>query len=178
MMQIPLEIDHENLLAGAKLVIEHIFPEWNTKTVDIKQFDQGITNKLLQCRCKETEDTILVRVYGKKSEILINREQEMQSMMALYKNGFCPPIYARFRNGFVYGYVHGTALISEELSQGEKMYLIGKRLGEWHRLKMDKPISPSLFVTLRRWLQFGKFSIFGNIFHDKFVLINEISIFL
>ena len=48
-----------------------------------------------------------MRVYGRGSEILIDRKQEVMNMLAL-KAGMGPTVIARFINGIVYTYVAGN----------------------------------------------------------------------
>jgi ethanolamine kinase len=156
-MYVSMEISHDDLLQDTKKLIEQVFPDWKHEQLEIQQFQEGITNKLLRCQCKGAEDIILVKVYGKKTEILIDRERELRNIVSLNLHGFCPPVYAQFRNGFVYGYVHGRPLTPDELSKDEQAYLISKRLGEWHRLVMNQESAPDLFLILRKWLHLSKF---------------------
>lgn len=62
------------------------------------------------------DDVLLVRVYGKKSDLLIDREREMKAMVILHKNGCAAPIFCRFQNGIAYGFVSGV-MVNLELSR-------------------------------------------------------------
>ena len=55
-----------------------------------------------------SDDVIIVRVYGKRTDVYIDREREIQAMVILHSRGFAAPIYCRFENGIAYGFVTGV----------------------------------------------------------------------
>jgi len=59
---------------------------------------------------------ILVRVYGKRSDLLIDREHEIQVMVILNGIGAAAPIYCRFENGMAYGFVPGV-MVNPDLAR-------------------------------------------------------------
>ena len=83
---------------------------WNGPQV----FTEGYTNKLIGCMRKDDvdskRDVILVRVYGRGSELLIDRDRERWSMMLLHSIGSAATLYCRFSNGIAYGYTTGSVL--------------------------------------------------------------------
>ena len=60
-------------------------------------------------------DVTLVRVYGKGSGLVIDRNQEKLSMFVLHNLGLSPPLHCSFQNGLVYGYAPGTTLDQDTL---------------------------------------------------------------
>ena len=58
---------------------------------------------------------VLVRVYGPKTELLIDREAEMVIMFMLHAAGCGPSLLAKFRNGVAYEFMPGRGLTLEEL---------------------------------------------------------------
>ncbi|KAJ2887370.1 hypothetical protein FB639_001373 [Coemansia asiatica] len=74
-------------------------------------------------------------------------------MAALTRLGMCPPLYARFQNGLVYGYIPGTVPKPEEMGNSQWAPLIAKRLAEWGQVQLPSDHSPQLFPILRRWMQ-------------------------
>ena len=83
----------------------------------LNQFTDGLTNKLYKVvgHVETTphdgpvkQKTALVRIYGKKTEILIDRERETRNLVCLARAGLVPPLYGRFNNGICYGYVEGV----------------------------------------------------------------------
>ncbi|KAI8914290.1 kinase-like domain-containing protein [Gorgonomyces haynaldii] len=151
--QSPKDVPHVDitisgdLLGGSAKVLELLFG-W--KDVVLNQCTDGITNKLVQAKCGS--QTVLVRIYGKKSEILIDRNQELVNLQILSKEGLCPPLYGKFNNGLVYGYVPGQVFTVQDMSDHKKSLLVAKKLRTWHETSLPGNRVPQLFVTMRKWI--------------------------
>lgn len=106
----------ESLVDDATEILMQIFPEWKTENVSVIQLTGGITNRLLKAQYTGNESpqppitSVLVRIYGEHSELFIDRAKELINAVSLNEFGLAPPVYARFNNGFVYGYSHGIPL--------------------------------------------------------------------
>ncbi|RLV92500.1 Ethanolamine kinase 1 [Spathaspora sp. JA1] len=131
-----LIIDLEDNLKNDFLQLKHllvkIFPSWSCEFISVKQLTGGITNMLVSCQYKSSEP-ILVRVYGQGTNLIIDRHREFISHLMLNSIGLAPPVYARFKNGLVYGYLSGRSLEPVELGQDWVYPLIGQQLGNLHR---------------------------------------------
>lgn len=55
---------------------------------------------------------VLVRIYG---EMLLDRDHEMENVVALSKCGLAAPIWGKFNNGCSYQYIHGTMLEIDDM---------------------------------------------------------------
>ena len=80
-----------DLLKSAENLLQNFFPSSrHNTTFDWTPCNDGITNKLLKCRMKKVEEettnekqnevsekTVLVKIYGKKSEFFIDRDKEL-----------------------------------------------------------------------------------------------------
>lgn len=74
-------------------------------------FKDGITNHLVKCYLKDDPDNaVLIRVYGEKTELFIDRDLEVRNMQMLYDAGLSEPLYCAFSNGLCYGYFPGEVL--------------------------------------------------------------------
>lgn len=74
-------------------------------------FTDGITNKLLGCYVGTVmQDVVLVRIYGNKTELLVDRENEVKSFRVLHEHRCAPRLYCTFNNGLCYEFLQGTAL--------------------------------------------------------------------
>lgn len=74
-------------------------------------FTDGITNKLIACYVGDTmEDVVLVRIYGNKTELLVDRDEEVKSFRVLQAHGCAPQLYCTFNNGLCYEFIQGEAL--------------------------------------------------------------------
>lgn len=125
-----------------------VFPDWTAADVAVKQLTGGITNMLLECT--HGASTVLVRTYGQGTDVIIDRDREFALHLLLHLLGLAPPLFARFANGLVYGYLPGRALEPSELA-AENMYPhIAARLGQWHRGVESSSIQRGI-DTLKRY---------------------------
>ncbi|KAI3404773.2 hypothetical protein KGF56_002403 [Candida oxycetoniae] len=116
-----------------KRLILKVFPRWhNENKLKLKQLTGGITNMLLSCEYDGTT-TILIRVYGHGTNLIIDRHREFISHLILNSIGLAPPVYARFKNGLIYGFLHGRSLKPSELSNPRLYPLVAQQLGNWHK---------------------------------------------
>jgi len=148
----PIAIDHLDLIAGARKVVAHFFPSWNQEILTFKQFTSGITNKLMYCDSKETEECILIRIYGKNSEILIDRNQELVNLYRLSSLKLCPKLHGRFLNGIVYGFIPGTPFEVSDMSEPSLSQNVASTLACWHKVAIPGERKPLLFHTIQRWI--------------------------
>lgn len=110
---------------------------------------------------------VLIRCYGRKTESLIDRCQELETLQYLATLNLAPPLYARFPNGYCYGYVPGRPLKPEELGKQDLEFwkLIARQMGKWHRVvKMGESESANgtqdkigCWQTIDRWLKQSTF---------------------
>jgi thiamine kinase-like enzyme len=80
----------KNSLLDGQLTIKEchdLLPEWKGLDIQIKQLSGGITNKLYRIRSKKGDYT--VRIYGDKTDLFINRENEAHTIQEMSKIGVC-----------------------------------------------------------------------------------------
>lgn len=61
------------------------------------------------------QDVVLVRIYGNKTELLVDRENEVKSFRVLHAHRCAPHLYCTFNNGLCYEFLEGTALEPEDI---------------------------------------------------------------
>ncbi|XP_076179701.1 ethanolamine kinase 1 isoform X1 [Ptiloglossa arizonensis] len=160
-------INENEIVDGAKEVIKRIRPMWPLDKLNFKIFTDGITNKLIGVwYSKHYNDMVLVRVYGHKTDLLINRKDETRNIRILNKAGFTHSIYATFNNGLAYQFIEGTTLTTETVRNPIVYTLIAKRMAQMHKLKPDSAeISKEAFI----WDKIEKFmDIMPKKFSDDF----------
>lgn len=77
------------------------------------------------------------------------------------EDGLAPPIFCRFENGFVYGYVKGTPLKPRQLCDPKVYPLVARKIAQWHFVDaIPGEKHPRLFKTLWKWFRnvSGEFS--------------------
>ncbi|KAG0039641.1 Ethanolamine kinase 1 [Gryganskiella cystojenkinii] len=148
-----LTVHHDDLFNGAATVIKELFPDWSTEDISYIQFKDGITNKLICCTHKPSTTQVLVRAYGKKSEVIIDRKQEIMNMVILSELGLCPPLFGKFRNGLAYGCIPGKVFKVSDMRDPHKMDLVSKKLAIWHgTVNIPGEHSSKLFKTIHKWI--------------------------
>lgn len=130
-LQTNLDSDYTQI----KTLLTKVFPTWSSE-IHVEQLTGGITNMLLSCTNKASQETLLMRVYGQGTNLIIDRHREFISHLVLNSLKLAPPIHARFANGLIYGFLPGRSLDPKELSNPYLYPLIAQQLGNWHN-KVD-----------------------------------------
>lgn len=61
------------------------------RSIKVRVFTDGITNRLVGCFLPDApDDVVLVRVYGEKTELFIDRKKEKKNMMSMHSKNFFP----------------------------------------------------------------------------------------
>lgn len=98
---------------------------------------------------------VLIRVYGNKTDLLIDREKEIENIKLLHSYQFAPSLYAIFKNGLAYEFVPGVTLNPDNVLQPELWSLVAKRMAEMHRIvdakDASKPMPPMLLKKMERF---------------------------
>ncbi|KAJ8668303.1 hypothetical protein QAD02_009966 [Eretmocerus hayati] len=129
-------ISDDDIINGAKEIVKRLRPSWPSDQFLYKIFTNGISNKLVGIYYKDNyEQMVLVRVYGRKTDLLIDRKQEIQNIKILHNAGHTHSIYATFENGLAYEYVEGDTLDTRSVRKPEVYTLVAKRLAEMHLLR-------------------------------------------
>lgn len=124
-----LSLTENELQEGARQVLKTVRPQWKNDDIVFKVFTVGITNKLIGCYLRDDvgmNDCVLVRIYGKKTEIIVDRNLELITIYVLHKAECSAPLYAKFNNGIAYGFVPGSCLDPETVRDPD----IGKLVAE------------------------------------------------
>ncbi|XP_043498263.1 ethanolamine kinase 1 [Polistes fuscatus] len=131
-------VNENEIEKGAIEIIKQIRPFWPLDQLQFKLFTNGITNKLVGVWYPEHyTDMVLIRIYGHKTDLLINRKDETRNIRILHKAGYTHSIYATFNNGLAYQFLEGDILTTETVRQPEIYKLVAKRMAEMHILQPD-----------------------------------------
>ncbi|KAI4458990.1 choline/ethanoalamine kinase [Holotrichia oblita] len=121
-----------------------------------KLLTDGITNKLLACNLNGNleEETILVRIYGNKTDLLIDRKAETRNILMLNELGLAPSLYATFENGLTYEFVPGTTLNVKTVADPKIYKLVATHMAKLHKVKVANVSNPKpiLWTKMQRFL--------------------------
>uniref|UniRef100_W5N1Y7 ethanolamine kinase n=2 Tax=Lepisosteus oculatus TaxID=7918 RepID=W5N1Y7_LEPOC len=163
--KVPICVDEHDVTAGALKLIQELRPAWDIDRVRTKLFTDGITNKLVGCYVEECpEDVVLVRVYGNKTELLVDRDNELKSFQVLHANGCAPHLYCTFQNGLCYEFMQGDALGPQDVRDPKLFRLIAREMARIHAIHAHNGCipKPNLWIKLRKY-----FSLVATEFTDQ-----------
>ncbi|XP_075191756.1 ethanolamine kinase 2 [Anomaloglossus baeobatrachus] len=150
-----IAVDEQNVIPGALSLIRELRPDWELQHVQTKLFTDGITNKLLACYVDPCmKDAVLVRIYGKRTELFVDREDEVTSFRLLQSHGCAPELYCTFQNGLCYEFMRGLALGPEHVRQPHILRLIALEMAKYHCIPAQNGCLPkaSLWQKLNKYL--------------------------
>lgn len=123
--------------------------QFNPRFILLQVFTDGCTNKLIGCCIPKNDnnneipfgdednlnryEVILIRIYGKNTEVLIDRQKEIENFKSLHKYGFAPRLLATFNNGLAYEYTDGKPLNKSDVYDEQIWRKIAQRMAEMHR---------------------------------------------
>lgn len=133
--------DGTHLLSDAKDLVHQLRKEWRLDEISSKEFNEGYNNKLVAFMhdddVDDMSDVIVVRVYGRQTEMMVNREQEIKCMVLFHRVGCAAQLYCRFNNGFAYQYSPGRVLDIDLAYDPHIMRLLTKELARVHSVKPE-----------------------------------------
>jgi ethanolamine kinase len=139
---IPLSYNNAESQTSALRLILTLLPEWEHTDgkIEFIRFTDGITNTLLKAINKRpgltTEeidnDAVLLRAYGKGTDLIIDRARETQNHELLMGHNLAPALLARFQNGMLYKFIQGSVTSPADLRRPTIYRAVAKRLAEWH----------------------------------------------
>ncbi|KAG8518071.1 Ethanolamine kinase 2 [Galemys pyrenaicus] len=122
------------------------------------RFTDGITNKLVACYVEEDmRDCVLVRVYGERTELLVDRENEVRNFQLLRAHGCAPKLYCTFQNGLCYEYMRGMALGPEHIREPRLFRLIALEMAKIHTIHANGSLpKPTLWHKMHNYFTLVK----------------------
>ncbi|KAG8175718.1 hypothetical protein JTE90_022470 [Oedothorax gibbosus] len=161
----------ESICAGAVNVLNMV-KNWKTDSIHFELFKDGITNHLVKCYLKDDPDqAVLIRVYGEKTELFIDRDLEVRNMQLMCEAGLCAPLYCAFKNGLCYGFFPGEVLDTKMVRDPDISKLIAKRLAKMHSVKSKVNgviVQPCLFSLLKTYLSLVPTSFMDPVKDERF----------
>ncbi|KAK2526607.1 Etnk2 [Columba guinea] len=153
-----IAVDEGDVLPGALRLMRELRPGWEPGRVKTKLFTDGITNKLVACYTDEAmADAVLVRVYGRKTELLVDRETELRNFQVLHAHGCAPDLYCAFQNGLCYQFLPGIALGPSHVRDPHIFRLVAQEMARVHAIHANGSLpKPILWHKLHKYLTLVK----------------------
>jgi len=129
-----------------KILLELNVPSWTTqqiapKHIVVTKVSGALTNAVFFVSCPSalpSLQTLLLRVYGPSSGLLISRPRELHTLHILssrYKIG--PRVYGTFDNGRIEEYFDSVTLTSADIRDPQISRWIGARMAELHSVDVQ-----------------------------------------
>ncbi|XP_026765148.1 ethanolamine kinase [Galleria mellonella] len=147
---VPVKIEENDLYGGILNFLKVIRPNWISNNITFKTFTDGITNKLVACQLDSTlndeNEIILVRIYGNKTDLLIDRNAEIRNIKTLNVLGLAPKVYGIFENGLAYQYYPGVTLNIDTVLDVKIWPLVAQHMAKMHKVKLGDDIKQDAVV--------------------------------
>ncbi|XP_025195599.1 ethanolamine kinase 1 [Melanaphis sacchari] len=156
---LPIFVEDNSIENGSRIILKLIRPDWNLEKIRFKLFTDGITNKLVGLfdDSRPEDNGVLVRVYGKNTEQIIDRKAEFENFKLLYRAGLAPDLYATFDNGMVYKYIKGETLTTSTVRDPSVYRLVAKTMARFHRLSTNCISAEDGTIKSQLWSKMEQF---------------------
>lgn len=137
------ELDQARLL--------EIMPELEGLELTIDQLKGGITNKLYRVRSSEGHD-LVVRLYGQKTELFIDRDVEMENIRRMASTGIAPKLirYLPDRRVTIVEFIPGYVLKNVDFLKKELWQKIVRSIRIVHQSGVTLPLVFNPLIEVRR----------------------------
>ncbi|XP_058502440.1 ethanolamine kinase 1-like [Solea solea] len=162
LLHVDILVEEPEPWTGILGLLKILRPQWKAEDIQMKTFTDGLTNQLIGCYVGSFQEPgcVLVRLYGRMTELYVNRDREVEMFQVFHTHGCGPEIYCTFQNGICYEFVTGTVLEDEMLWQPSIYRLIAAEMGRIHAIqpKCDASVEPLLWTKMSHFLTMLKSS--------------------
>jgi ethanolamine kinase len=106
---IELNADEDEIQAFLLNSLKQNWIQENNSSLIIKKLTDGLSNLIFSVRSSD-DHGVIVKIYGKNSDLIVNRQAEIEFLIYLSKFHLSPAIVLTFNNGFIYDYVPGISI--------------------------------------------------------------------
>lgn len=128
-----------------------LMPEWKDLKLDIGELKGGITNKLYRVRSDSGMDCVF-RFYGKKTELFIDRDAEMENLRRLAPLGITPRLirYIPEQGVTVVEFIPGYVLKNEDFLKEDLWERIISPVRTVHQSEVRLPVAFNPLTEVKR----------------------------
>ncbi|MEW5314879.1 MAG: hypothetical protein WDW38_006342 [Sanguina aurantia] len=146
--------------AEVKKLCCRVLPGWDACTTDqikITPISGGISNLLVKVDpgCESGLDPVAVKVFGAKTELIIDRKRELELLLQLNAAGFGAMVLSVFTNGRIEEFLTAKTLAPADMAHPRYITRIAAALRRFHAVPASGGVlagPPALFATMRGWL--------------------------
>jgi len=143
----------EDLRVLLKIVIPLIPGIAPDATPTMKQETIGTMNYAFKVTVGE--ETMMVRIFGSTTNLLVDRKREAHVLHLVHKYGYGAKMYAQFNNGYVIEFIPGTTLSLSQLRDPFYYTKIATQFAKWHQIKLNQYeislVQVNLWEIFEKW---------------------------
>lgn len=142
--------------AAIKQLCQRVLPGWQSALeadMQLSKISGGISNLLVKVSPGPATGLwpVAVKVFGDKTELLIDRAAELQVLVTLNQAGFGAQVLAVFENGRIEEFLTATTLTPADMAHPTYVPRIARILRRLHGVTTGGQ-QPQLFEGIRAWL--------------------------
>ena len=144
--------------------------------LNISTVQGGITNQLYKISLTDkyihysrvSSEPVLIRIFGAKTEYIINRPNESIIVTYLHNINYSCQIYAKFNNGRIEQFLSGAALEPVEMSYPHIQPLIANKLYSLHTFDLSRLLhrhcvdEVAVCESIEKWIEYIKQNTFTD----------------
>uniref|UniRef100_A0A7R9YXN4 ethanolamine kinase n=1 Tax=Chlamydomonas euryale TaxID=1486919 RepID=A0A7R9YXN4_9CHLO len=158
-VEIPLGASEEETKTLITALCTRVLPGWaevNLEELTLTPITGGISNLLVKVTPTQHAglQPVAVKVFGNKTELLIDRQKELQQLHKLNSCGFGAEVVGEFANGRIEAFLTAKTLKPEEMSHPKFVPRIAALLRKLHSVPTDG--KPVLWPTIMEWFEMAK----------------------
>jgi ethanolamine kinase len=157
-MSIDIALPSSEMEAQVRDVCRTLIKRWsglNNSQFKVERVSGGITNLLLKVSVKnehEEDVPVTVRVFGPNTDVVIDRERELQAICYLSAAGFGAKLLGVFENGMVQSFIDACTLTPTDMSKPKLAAEIARQLRKFHEMEIPGSKDPQLWTDIFKFL--------------------------
>ncbi|VDM16825.1 unnamed protein product [Hydatigera taeniaeformis] len=138
---VDLRIESYKDVSSIRTLMSFVKPGWPFDKLQFKLFNEGTSNVLFAVFLDHPlapDNCVLVRIFGYQTELYIDRDREAIYLWILNQLNFASQVFYKFTNGICYGFVPGSTVNYDLLTDPKFFKMIAKKMAALHTLPIDE----------------------------------------
>lgn len=167
-MSVDITLPSSEVEAQVRDVCRTLMKRWSAldhSHFKVERVSGGITNLLLKVSVKnehEEDAPVTVRVFGPNTDVVIDRERELQAICCLSAAGFGAKLLGIFANGMVQSFIDACTLTPTDMSKPKLAAEIARELRKFHEMEIPGSKDPQLWSDIFKFLDKASSLIFED----------------
>ncbi|CAF0820114.1 unnamed protein product [Adineta ricciae] len=145
----------ESTLRDIYPLITSLRPNWSPSNLRLYQLIGGINNTAFGIYSEsDRSDTLVIKIYGFKTEEFIDRYHEKTILSTLVNHGLAQPVLLQFTNGIIYKFIPGSVCTENYIRNIRIAPLIARHLAKLHSIPLENQYhEPCLMPLIKKFVK-------------------------